>query len=107
MTEFSNRVALVTGSSSGIGEAIARRLSALGATVVVNSSSSEAAGRAVSDSLPGESTYIRADISKRKALDFLVEKATVNDKDGNEIAADRLVVPESEDSEDSDAGEEE
>ncbi len=55
----------------------------------------------------GMLTNIRADISKRKALDFLVEKATVNDKDGNEIAADRLVVPESEDSEDSDAGEEE
>ena len=37
MTEFQNRVAIVTGSSSGIGEQIARRLSALGATVVVNS----------------------------------------------------------------------
>ncbi len=40
---------------------------------------------------------IRADISKRKALDFLVEKATVKDSDGNEIAADRFDLPESED----------
>ena len=44
--EFAGRVAIVTGSSSGIGEATARRLSALGASVVVNSSSSVEAGRA-------------------------------------------------------------
>ena len=35
MSEFTDRVAIVTGSSSGIGEETARRLSALGATVVV------------------------------------------------------------------------
>ena len=48
--EFADRVAIVTGSSSGIGEAIAHRLSALGATVVVNSSNSVEAGEAVSPS---------------------------------------------------------
>jgi len=57
------KVAIVTGSSSGIGEAAARRLAALGANVVVNSSSSVDAGRAVADSLPTESLYIQADIS--------------------------------------------
>lgn len=61
--EFDGRVALVTGSSSGIGEQIARRLSALGARVAVNSSSSVAAGQAVSESLPTESIYVQADIS--------------------------------------------
>ena len=35
--ELAGKVAIVTGSSSGIGEEIARRLSDLGATVVVNS----------------------------------------------------------------------
>lgn len=63
MTELAGQVALVTGSSSGIGEETARRLSALGATVVVNSSSSVEAGNAVSNSLPNESTYVQADIS--------------------------------------------
>lgn len=63
MTELTGQVALVTGSSSGIGEETARRLSALGATVVVNSSSSVEAGNAVSNSLPNESTYVQADIS--------------------------------------------
>ena len=42
-------VAIVTGSSSGIGEETARRLSDLGATVVVNSSSSTEAGMAIAD----------------------------------------------------------
>ncbi len=61
--EFQGRVALITGSSSGIGEQTARRLSALGASVVVNSSSSVEAGRAVADSLPSDSLYVQADIS--------------------------------------------
>jgi ketoreductase RED2 len=63
MDGLAGAVAIVTGSSSGIGEATARRLSALGATVVVNSSSSTEAGLAVSESLPSESLYVRADIS--------------------------------------------
>ncbi|TDT14726.1 ketoreductase RED2 [Ilumatobacter fluminis] len=75
-TEFDGRVVLVTGSSSGIGEAIAHRFSALGATVVVNSSSSVEAGEAVSAALPGESTYIRADIADQEQAHHLVD-ATV------------------------------
>ena len=72
--EFDGRVAIVTGSSSGIGEATARRLSSLGATVVVNSASSIEAGEAVSSSLPGESTYIRADISDQAQGHALVDR---------------------------------
>ena len=74
MAEFSERVAIVTGSSSGIGEETARRLSQLGATVVVNSSSSVEAGEAVSVDLPGESTYIRADISQQDEGHSLIDQ---------------------------------
>jgi ketoreductase RED2 len=78
MGEFEGRVAVVTGSSSGIGERIAQRLSALGAAVVVNSSSSVEAGEAVSDALPSESIYVQADISDqdqgRALLDATVER---------------------------------
>lgn len=73
MSEFQDRVAIVTGSSSGIGEETARRMSALGATVVVNSASSVEAGEAVSASLPGESTYVRADISNQEEAHGLVD----------------------------------
>ena len=76
--EFAGRVAIVTGSSSGIGEQIARRLSALGAHVVVNSSSSVEAGEAVAGSLPGEAIYVQADISDqdqgKALLDATVER---------------------------------
>jgi ketoreductase RED2 len=63
MDELDGRVAIVTGSSSGIGEATARRLAGLGAKVVVNSASSVEAGTAVADSLATESLYVQADIS--------------------------------------------
>lgn len=77
MSELSGQVAIVTGSSSGIGEETARRLSDLGATVVVNSSSSVAAGTAVSDSLPGDSTYVQADISDQAQGQALLD-ATID-----------------------------
>ena len=61
--ELAGRVAIVTGASRGIGEATARRLAALGASVVVNSATSVEAGEAVADSLPGDALYVQADIS--------------------------------------------
>ena len=63
MDRLDGKVAIVTGSSSGIGEATARRLAALGARVVVNSSSSTEAGTAVVESLDTEAMYVQADIS--------------------------------------------
>jgi NAD(P)-dependent dehydrogenase (short-subunit alcohol dehydrogenase family) len=47
MVDLHGKVALVTGSSSGIGEAIARGVAARGAKVVVNSTSSVTAGERV------------------------------------------------------------
>lgn len=73
-TELHGRVAIVTGSSSGIGEATARRLAALGAHVVVNSASSVEAGRAVADSLPGEHLYVQADISDQAQGQALIDR---------------------------------
>jgi ketoreductase RED2 len=76
--ELDGRVAIVTGSSSGIGESTARRLAELGARVVVNSASSVDAGEAVAASLPTESLYVQADISDqaqgRALLDKTVER---------------------------------
>jgi ketoreductase RED2 len=60
--DFRGRTVLITGSSSGIGAATAHRFAASGATVVVNSSTSVEAGRALADELPAAS-YIQADIA--------------------------------------------
>src|SRR5687768_11416161 len=72
MGELDGRVALVTGSSSGIGEATARRLSELGAHVVVNSSSSVEAGEKVAASLPTKALYVQADIADAAAREKLL-----------------------------------
>lgn len=71
--EFAGRVAVVTGSSSGIGEEIARRLSAGGASVVVNSATSVEAGTAVAEALPSDSIYVQADISDQDQCRALVD----------------------------------
>lgn len=65
--EFDGRVVLVTGSTSGIGEAIARRLHALGAHVVLNSATSVDAGEALAAELGDRVRYVRADISDKAA----------------------------------------
>jgi ketoreductase RED2 len=70
-TKLAGKVALVTGSSSGIGAATARRLSEEGATIVVNSARSVEAGRALAEELPG-ATYVQADIAAAGAALELV-----------------------------------
>jgi ketoreductase RED2 len=67
-----DRVAIVTGSSSGIGAATAVALADCGFRVVVNSSSSIDAGRAVATSLATDSEYVQADIALREDRERLV-----------------------------------
>lgn len=74
MAEFTGKVAIVTGSSSGIGEAIARRLGEAGATVVVNSASSVEAGTAVAKSIGNGAVYMKGDISKKDDCAHLIDE---------------------------------
>jgi ketoreductase RED2 len=71
---FSEKVVLVTGSSSGIGEEIARQFAAHGAYVIVNSARSADAGRALAAELPNAS-YIQADIADEASARALVSDA--------------------------------
>jgi 3-oxoacyl-[acyl-carrier protein] reductase len=67
MGRLSNRVAVVTGWSKGIGAGIAKGLAADGASVVVNySSSKEGADRVVSEikDKGGKAIAIQGDVSK-------------------------------------------
>jgi ketoreductase RED2 len=70
---WADRVVLVTGSSSGIGEAVARRFDELGAAVVVSSSTSVDAGEAVAASL-SRGSYLRADIADDSQVELLVSR---------------------------------
>jgi ketoreductase RED2 len=65
-------VALVTGSSSGIGAAVARRLAGRGYRVVVNSVRSVEAGQKIAAELPA-ATYVQADIADTGAATALVQ----------------------------------
>jgi len=68
---MTQQVALVTGSSSGIGAQVARRLAADGCAVVVHSRSSVAAGQALAAEIGG--TYLQADLGDEVAARGLVE----------------------------------
>ena len=74
--DLSNRVALVTGSSRGIGRAIAVKLAGLGAKVVINHSSESSDINEVSNEIRAmnrESLVVRADVSQVSDVARLVE----------------------------------
>jgi len=69
MSKLSNRVAVVTGASKGIGAGIAKGLAAEGASVVVNySSSKDGADRVVADikAKGGKAIAVQGDVAKAK-----------------------------------------
>ena len=77
MTALKEKVAIVTGSTSGIGEAIARMLSHYGVSVVVNSVSSVDKGIALAKELKN-SIYCQANIAEevdcKKLVDTTITK---------------------------------
>jgi 3-oxoacyl-[acyl-carrier protein] reductase len=86
MSDLRGKVAVVTGASKGIGTAIAKGLSAAGAAVVVNySSSKEDADRVVADikTKGGKAIAIKGDVAKAADVRRLFEetKKTFNTLD--------------------------
>ncbi len=71
---LAGHVALVTGSSSGIGAATARAFADAGAAVLVNSARSVTAGEAVAASLP-DALYVQGDITEEGTPERLVAAA--------------------------------
>jgi ketoreductase RED2 len=59
--DLTGQAVIVTGSSSGIGAAVARRLAGFGAGIVVNSASSVATGQQIAAELP-DAVYVQGDV---------------------------------------------
>ena len=72
---LAGKVAIVTGSTQGIGAAIARRFAAEGAMVALNSHRDDDAARLISAELgPDRSIFIEADVAGRAAMEMLAER---------------------------------
>jgi glucose 1-dehydrogenase len=78
MDRLEERVAIVTGSTRGIGAAIAERFAKEGASVVVSGRSEEEGKQVVerldSEGGEGEATFVRADMRDPDAISRLIEK---------------------------------
>ena len=71
------KVAIVTGSSRGIGRAIAERLARDGARIVINYASSEAKAQQVRQSIEqagGQALLVRADVSRTNEITALFQQ---------------------------------
>jgi 3-oxoacyl-[acyl-carrier protein] reductase len=71
--DFTNRVALVTGGSGGIGAALSERLTAAGAAVAVHYSANRAAAERVVAGVEGRAVALQADLRKAGAAGRLVD----------------------------------
>jgi NAD(P)-dependent dehydrogenase (short-subunit alcohol dehydrogenase family) len=77
MTIRTKPVALITGATSGIGAAIARRLAADGFAVVIHSRSSAEAGRAMAAEIE-DAIYVQADLANEAARVRLIDEAAAH-----------------------------
>lgn len=78
--KLDNKVAIVTGSARGIGEAIAKKLASEGAAIVVNALHAEGANRVAREiqKQDGKAIAVKADVSSKAEVQDLVSKTLEN-----------------------------
>ncbi|HEX8955473.1 MAG TPA: SDR family oxidoreductase [Burkholderiaceae bacterium] len=74
-SRLQNKVALVTGSTLGIGKAVARLFAAEGAAVVLNSHRDDEAAAAMRAELGERALFVHADVADPDAVTRMVEQA--------------------------------
>ncbi|WP_371357580.1 SDR family oxidoreductase, partial [Hydrocoleum sp. CS-953] len=72
-----NKVVVITGGSSGLGEATARHLSSLGAKIILGARREDKLQAIVNDlkAVGGEADYLVTDVTIRSDVEALVQKA--------------------------------
>ena len=78
MSTLSGKIAVVTGSSKGIGAAIAQKLAKEGAKVIVNYNGNQAAANAVVETIQvngDEAFAIQADVSQKEGVIRLFDQS--------------------------------
>lgn len=73
MGKLDDKIAIVTGAGQGIGKAIAEKLAAEGATVVVTDVN-EATAKETADGIGGGAVGIRTDVTSRESVNAMVEQ---------------------------------
>ncbi len=79
MGKLANKAALITGSSVGIGKAIAETFAREGAEVIVVSHNSREEGEATAQKIidnGGKAIYVQADLSNQEGVDLLFDKVS-------------------------------
>ncbi len=74
---MTGKVALVTGSTSGLGETVARRLGAMGATVIIhglNPARGEAIAADITRAGPGKAEYFAGDLASLREVEALATR---------------------------------
>jgi NAD(P)-dependent dehydrogenase (short-subunit alcohol dehydrogenase family) len=75
--DMNGKTALITGSTSGLGEVVARRLGAMGATVIVhglNEQRGQEIAAEITKKGPGRAVYYPGDLASLKAVDALAKR---------------------------------
>ncbi len=76
MKRLENKIAIITGSSKGIGKAIAKAFANEGASVIVVSHNDASAGQSVVDEIllnNGKAIYVNTDLTSQNGVDYLFD----------------------------------